>query len=167
VINAAYSGGQSLTEIQSQLESARQAYETSQSLLEDFIQVNNIEVLEARISESERLFKSLSEDRTFLIQYHTLRKQDMENLRTQAGALKRQMENGSRSAVGNIGDALAVLVSRAKAFDLSPVEIPELNETEAPRPVLRPAILQSSPQQLCPIRRVTSHSIYRSLRSTG
>jgi len=48
--------------------------------------------------------------------YYINRKQAMEELQEQATALKGQLESGNRSAAGNIGDALAVILARMNAI---------------------------------------------------
>jgi capsular polysaccharide biosynthesis protein len=118
-INTAYSGEQPLAEIQNQLLSSKQEYETAQSSLEEFIEDNRINLLNNQIVEAKTLFNSLSGDRSWQITYYSDRKQRMENLRVQAEALKLQLQNGSRSQAGELGDALAVLMARAASLGIN------------------------------------------------
>src|SRR5512133_2691129 len=43
----------------------------------------------------------------------------MENFRVQAEALKQQLQSGSQSQAGNLGDGLAVLMARANLLGLT------------------------------------------------
>lgn len=120
-INLAYSGEQPLAEIQVQMETARQDYQTAQSDLETFIQTNRISLLEKQMTEAETLLSSLTSERAWKISYYTNRMQSMENLIVQAEALKKQIQGGIKSNSGGLGDALAVLRVRATALGISEV----------------------------------------------
>lgn len=122
-INLAYSGEQPLIEIQDQMETARQDYQTAQADLETFIQNNRISILQKQLDEAETLLSSLTEERSWKISYYTNRKQSMENLVVQAEALKKQIQEGIKSNSGGLGDALAVLRVRATALGISDVNI--------------------------------------------
>ncbi len=117
-INRAYSGEQPLDEIQKQSQAVQKQYETAQAALETAIQENQSDLLRKQIEESQKLFTDLADDRAWLIDYYDRRKQDMQMLVTQAGALKQQIEGGSYSTAGNLGDALAVLIARASMLGL-------------------------------------------------
>ncbi|MFU8773461.1 MAG: hypothetical protein ACNA8H_13715, partial [Anaerolineales bacterium] len=108
---------QPLGEIQAQLVTAQNQYETSQEDLERFIENNQIELLTKRIDEAHLLFSQLAEERAIQISFYSQRKLLMGDLEIRAEALKRQLQNGSQSNSAEIGDALAVLKLRAN--DLS------------------------------------------------
>lgn len=119
-INQVYSNGQPLSELQTQLENAKQEYFAAQAVLEDFIQNNQITELETQILEAKSMFSESFADRSRQIAYYYNRKQEMEALRVQAEALKQQLQAGSASNPASIGDALAVLITRASAFGFTP-----------------------------------------------
>ncbi len=118
-INQAYSGEQPLAEIQKQGQVVQKQYEAAQAALETAIQENQSGLLKKQIEESEKLFSDLADDRAWLIDYYDGRKQEMQKLLTQAEALKQQIESGSYSTAGNLGDALAVLLARASMLGLA------------------------------------------------
>jgi uncharacterized protein involved in exopolysaccharide biosynthesis len=115
-INQAYSNEQPLAEIQGQLVVARAEYEAAKVELEIFTRDNQIDLLQKRIDEGHTLFSGLAAERPWQIAYYTDRRLVMENLGTQAEALKRQLEIGNQSTAGGIGDALAVLRARLSAL---------------------------------------------------
>ncbi|MBU0510925.1 MAG: hypothetical protein KJ638_04390 [Chloroflexi bacterium] len=115
-INLAYSGAQPLEEIRAQIESTETSYKSAQAALENFIQNNQIIVLETKIEEAKTILDDLSTDRTWLMSYYTQRSQEMETLIIQLGTLEQQLESGTRSAAGDLGDALAVLTARSAAL---------------------------------------------------
>jgi len=119
VINSAYSGEQPLAEIQNRVQTTKQEYDQSQAALEEFIRNNQINLLEKLISEARSQFDQLSEERSYQIAYYAQRKQTMEDLRVQAETLKLQLQDGSHSKAGNMGDALAVLLARGQALGIN------------------------------------------------
>ena len=100
------------------MKSANHEYKAAQSDLEAFIQVNQIDFLNSQITEVQTLYSSLAEDRTQQITYYYTRKLSMEDLFVQAEALKEQLQSGSRSEAGNLGDALAVLKTRSTVLGI-------------------------------------------------
>lgn len=117
-INAAYSGQQPLAEIQGQLKTTREEYETAQTNLEAFIKKNKISLLENKLGVAQSLLARLGEDRAWRIAYYSNRRQSMEDLLVQAQGLQRQLQAGSRSEAGSLGDGLAVLLARAQALGI-------------------------------------------------
>jgi hypothetical protein len=112
-VNLAYSGEQPLTSIQQQVAVARTEYETSQKAVEKFIQNNNIDVLTNRISESETLLTSISNDRSLQVIFFSERIQSLKNFVSTANGLKQQLLNSPDSTAASLGDALAIMFARA------------------------------------------------------
>jgi capsular polysaccharide biosynthesis protein len=117
-INQAYSGDQPLTEIQSQLVSARNDYEDAQSTLESFIKVNQITLLEKKIDEAKNLLSEAVNDSAWQVSYYYNRKQSLQDLKVKAKALKQQLGSGKSSSAGSIGDAIALLSLHSNAFGI-------------------------------------------------
>jgi capsular polysaccharide biosynthesis protein len=118
-INSAYSSTEPLTDLQAERDAAQQDYNNAQAALEDFIKTNQIDLLNARIKESSALFDAYSGERTWQINFYNQYKQQMETLITQAEALQKQMQGGTASSAGNLGDALALLTARFNALNIS------------------------------------------------
>lgn len=117
-INQAYSGGQPLAEIQSRLATAKLEYEAAQRALEDFIQNNQITLLNNKIDEADNLLSEAVNDRAWQISYYYNRKQSMQDLKVKAEALRHQLGSGKSSSAGGIGDALALLNMHSNAFGI-------------------------------------------------
>jgi hypothetical protein len=115
-INQAYSGNQPLEEIQEKSSAARDEYINAQAELEGFLASTDLVALQQTYDESSALLEVISDKRTNLAKFYSSRSQQMEVLRLQAEALKRQLENGSQSDAGVSGDALALLLARAGAL---------------------------------------------------
>jgi capsular polysaccharide biosynthesis protein len=118
-INLAYSGDQPLVEIQAQVKTSQQAYDQAQTALENFIKNNQIDIIGKKINEAKALFSGLADERARNITYYSDRIQQLDQLVIQAEALKDQLQGGSRSAAGSLGDALAVLQARAGALGIN------------------------------------------------
>ncbi len=118
-INSAYNSSEPLADLQTEKDVAQQEYSTTQADLEAFIKNNQIDLLNARIAETNALFKAYADDRTWQISFYNQYKQDMQTLITQAEALQKQMQSGASSTAGSLGDALAVLNTRFSALSLS------------------------------------------------
>jgi len=142
-VNTAYSGELPLTEIQSQLETTRQDYETSQAALEGFLQSNQISLLEKQVAEAQTLLDKTSGDRPWQIAYYSQRQQLMDQVIAQGQALAEQIRNGSASSAGNLGDAVAILRARATAFGL--IQTPPLTFEQAEK---TDAAFQTTQQQV-------------------
>jgi uncharacterized protein involved in exopolysaccharide biosynthesis len=119
-INLAYSGEQLPSEIQNQLITVKQNYEETQAALEAFIEDNNLEILQKQINLAQNLSDTLAQDRTRKINYYTQRMQLMDQIIAQAEALQSELENESSSTPARIGDALAVLLTKAMSFGINP-----------------------------------------------
>jgi capsular polysaccharide biosynthesis protein len=142
-INAAYSGEQLPTKIQSQLNEAFIEYDEAQTGLEAFLEASQKSVLQKQLFESETLLNSLTNNQAWQIAYFTQRIQEMDQIISQAEGLRQQLEGGSESRAARIGDAIAVLQVRASAFgiNLAPVVIPQSTseESSATNPVINVA----------------------------
>lgn len=115
-IRYAYSGEQLPSEILSGLEPARQQYETTQVKLESFLKENRVDVLQRQIDEISALLDELDQNRTWQISYNVWRMQKMDQVITQAEAIKQQISSNNTSTIINLGNALAVLRLQADAF---------------------------------------------------
>lgn len=118
-INVAYSGEQPPAEIQGQRQASQQEYEQAQAALEDFIQHSQLPLLGKKIAETSALLSGLADERARRIEFYASLRLQLDQLIVQAEGLKTQLQSGSRSAAGGLGDALAVLMARASALDLS------------------------------------------------
>ncbi|HKZ41507.1 MAG TPA: hypothetical protein VJ044_11125, partial [Candidatus Hodarchaeales archaeon] len=118
-INQAYSGDQPLGEIQKQIIQAQEEYQESQDDLENFIKGSTSTILEKKIAESQALLDAQVADRAWLYYYYFNRKQYLEDLILQLSALKDQLDSGSSSAAGDLGDALAVLSVRMNSLGIN------------------------------------------------
>ena len=118
-INTAYSSEQPLSEIQSQLQVAQEEYAARQAELQAFLKTSQVDLLTGQVAEAQTLLDTLNQDRAGQIAYFARRKQNMDQLVVQAQALQEQLQSGSTSQVGSLGDAIAVLSARAQAFGLS------------------------------------------------
>lgn len=138
IINQALSGEQPLDEIRNQIEISKVEYEKAQSNLENFIQNNKIYVLENEVGETKKLLSVLSSDRVWKISFQQHRKQEMESIIAQAEALKLQLESGSQSNAGDLGDALAVLITRSTVLGIVPPTFAQTNLTDNPESSTQP-----------------------------
>jgi uncharacterized protein involved in exopolysaccharide biosynthesis len=111
-INQAYSGEELPGEIQSQIQAAQQEYQQAQTSLESFMQENQISLLQKQLEEAEGVLDTLVKERMRKIAYFSQRGENMDQIISQAEALKSQIEGGSTSAAAGIGDALAILRAR-------------------------------------------------------
>jgi capsular polysaccharide biosynthesis protein len=118
-INLAYSGEQSIEEIQSQLIVAQRDYDSAQVNLEAFVQSNQIAASDIQIKEGKELYSHLTENHYSEIIFYSDRIQAMDELIVQSEGLKKQLEGGNASSAGDVGDALAVLKIRAEGMNLS------------------------------------------------
>lgn len=66
-----------------------------------------MDLLNARLNESKALFNAYANDRSHQITYYDKRRQDLEALIDQAGALQKQLQSGATSTTGGLGVALA------------------------------------------------------------
>jgi len=116
-INSAYTSNEPLAVIKTEKDAAQQEYIAAQANLEAFIKDNQIALLEASILESKGLFNAYAYDRRVQISYWDQRKYDMETLIIEAEALRKQLQTGSSSTAGSLGDALAVLMTRFRLIN--------------------------------------------------
>ncbi len=144
-INLAYAGEQLPSEIQSQLITVKQNYEETQAALEAFIQDNRLEILQKQISEAQNLSNALVQDRSWKINFYTQRMQLMDQIITQAEALKQELGNGSSSTAARLGDALAVLLTKATAFGATtfPNTTTSIDTSSSPPPPSSPLSMYS------------------------
>lgn len=119
IINQAYSKQQPLSDIQSQIGTAEQQYKNAQTELETYIENSQIDFIKQRITESTELLAKLDGDRATQIDYFSSRAQTMQETVSQAEALKKQLESSDNSTAGELGDALAVLNTRAIALGIN------------------------------------------------
>lgn len=112
-INQAYSGNQPLEEIEKQAIISKKEYESAQTSLEEFIQQNKSKALEMKIEESQALINEIVKIRSKQYLDYSERKQNLDKLLLEAEALKNRLEESNQSSAGDVGDALAVLISRA------------------------------------------------------
>lgn len=145
-INQAYGGEQPLADIQSQLQSSQAEYLAAQADLESFIRESKIHVLEKQIEEANAVLANLANERTLRINYYNQRKYLMEDLQLQAEALLQQMKGGSQSEAGDLGDALAVLMTRARLLSLNTpsLDTPTLDTTNPNAPSRAPFFSESN-----------------------
>lgn len=125
-INAAYNESRSLAEIQSQIQASQEAYQQAQDELIDFLAASPIIFLDHELQNAN-----------WQLAYHYARLKNLTQLADQTRALQSQLQSGSQSDAGALGDALAVLYSRALTFSGS----------EAYRDVTHPAY----PEEINPI----------------
>ena len=118
-INSAYVSNEPLAVIQTEKDAAQQEYITAQANLEAFIKDNQIDLLNSRIMASKGLFDAYANDRIWQISYWNQRRLVMETLITQTEALQKQLQSGVSSTAGNLGDALAVLMTRFIALSIT------------------------------------------------
>ena len=122
-INLAYSGEQPLNEIETQLREAEKGYTSAQTALEAFIRENRISTLERRIDEATKVVEMLEmrqqEYQDLLLTSYYERVANMDKVIIQGQALREQIEGGESSIPGGTGDALAVLLARARTFGLA------------------------------------------------
>ncbi|MBN1668951.1 MAG: hypothetical protein JW862_17800 [Anaerolineales bacterium] len=104
-INAAYDESLSLAKIQDQIQASQDAYQKAQDDLVDFLVTSPIVYLDQELQNAN-----------WQLAYHYARLQTLTQLSDQAGALQSQLQAGNQSAAGELGDALAVLYSRALTF---------------------------------------------------
>jgi uncharacterized protein involved in exopolysaccharide biosynthesis len=121
-INYAYSGEQLPGEIQSSLDPARIEYQDAQTNLEDYLEDNQITLLEKQIEEVSVLLDELVQDRNWQITYNIQRRQKMQQIVDQAAALKEQLRTDKDSTAASLGDALAALRLHAEAFGIIPID---------------------------------------------
>jgi uncharacterized protein involved in exopolysaccharide biosynthesis len=121
-INQAYSGEELPGEIQSQIQAAQQEYQQAQTSLESFMQENQISLLQKQLEEAEGVLDTLVKERMRKIAYFSQRGENMDQIISQAEALKSQIEGGSTSAAAGIGDALAILRARLNTFGIAPIQ---------------------------------------------
>ena len=133
-INIAFSGEQPMIKIQERLQTAEEEYQSAQVSLENFIRENPKKGLETRLNEANSVLTSYGNESAVQMIYYINRKQAMEELQEQATALKGQLESGNRSAAGNIGDALAVILARMNAISSKSVISSIQSSTTAPSP---------------------------------
>lgn len=126
-LNLAYSGEQPLVSIQTQVEVARQDYETAQLAVEEFVGNNAIDVLNQRINETETLFNSLGNERPRRVNFYTERLQSLKNFIALAESLKAQLESGSQTQAALIGDSLSMLQARASTLSIPASRTMELS----------------------------------------
>jgi uncharacterized protein involved in exopolysaccharide biosynthesis len=118
-INQAYSGEELPGEIQSQIQTSQQEYQQAQAALESFMQENQISLIQKQLEEAEGVLDTLVKERMRKIAYFSQRGENMDQIISQAEALKSQIEMGSTSSAAGIGDALAILRARANTFGIS------------------------------------------------
>jgi uncharacterized protein involved in exopolysaccharide biosynthesis len=118
-INQAYTGEELPGEIKSQIQTAQQEYQQAQASLESFMQENEISLIEKQLEEAEGVLDTLVKERMRKIAYLSQRGDNMDQIISQAEALKNQIEMGSTSSAAGIGDALAILRARANTFGIS------------------------------------------------
>ncbi len=133
-INIAYSGEQPLIKIQERLQTAEEEYDSAQKSLENFIRENPKKDLETRLNEATSVLTSYGNETAVQMIYYINRKQAMQELQEQATALKGQLESGNRSAAGNIGDALAVILARMNAISSKSIITSIQGSTTNPNP---------------------------------
>jgi uncharacterized protein involved in exopolysaccharide biosynthesis len=121
-INRAYSGVELPGEIQNEIHSAQQEYQKAQAALESFMQENQISLLQKQLEEAEGVLDTLVKERMRKIAYFSQRGENMDQIISQAEALKSQIEMGSTSSAAGIGDALAILRARANTFGIAPTQ---------------------------------------------
>lgn len=120
-INQAYNGAQPLEQIDSQLSTVQQSYQQAQKDLESFLETSPIALLETEISQAQEALRLISVEQIRQIQLYENRRQSVQSLGLQARALLAQLEAGSRSQAGAVGDALAVTLARANLLGAIPV----------------------------------------------
>jgi capsular polysaccharide biosynthesis protein len=145
-INAAYSGEQTLAEVQSRYQSTKDEYDQAQSALEAYLRENQINMLEKKISQARALFDQQAEARILQVAYYNQRKQSMVDLQVQAEALKQQLQNGSRSQAGDQGDALAVMLARARALGINASTVTKKEGTTGVEQLIQPPDFQFNVQ---------------------
>lgn len=115
-ITYAYKGESPPDKIQVSLDSARMAAAESQTELEAFLKVNQIDALKGKISETQALLDGLVANQTWQTAYQLQRMQKMEQVLDQATLLKEQLRSAKTSPAASLGDALAVLRLYSDAF---------------------------------------------------
>ncbi|MFZ6030881.1 MAG: Wzz/FepE/Etk N-terminal domain-containing protein [Chloroflexota bacterium] len=115
-VNPAYSGEQPLSLIEAQRVSAEADYIAAQTALEAYLQISQIEALQLKLDELNVLYNGQSSDYLLQYSYYLARKNNMLALEIQAEALKAQLEKGTESTAGDLGDALAIFYARATAL---------------------------------------------------
>ncbi len=116
VINNAYSGDQPITDIHAQVVKSLDDYHKAQSNLENFLASNNLFEVQTQLDSTKQLYQQTSDDRLWQVAYLTERKNNMDQIITQAEALKQQIGAGNTTTAASLGDALAVLSARANAL---------------------------------------------------
>lgn len=120
-INQAYAEGSAITDIELQLADAQKQYEAAQASLEGFIRENESQSIERQISETRFILTSLINQRAKRLDFYNQRAYSLEHFIVQAESLKNQLESGSQSTAGELGDAIAILNARANAYGIAQV----------------------------------------------
>ncbi len=131
LINTTYSGGQPLSEIQSQLSKAKSEYDNAQKELEDFFSKSNIKALELQSNNVENQLGSAISDEHWKISYNINRKHALEHILAQAKYLKNQIGNGAESLPAQAGDALAMILVRNQILEFKPLAKLDKNDSES------------------------------------
>jgi capsular polysaccharide biosynthesis protein len=119
VVNAAYSQTKPQLVIEQQLSRASDDYRQAQKAIEDFLANNRTVLLETQIESTKNILEAQLGTQDAQASLLAQRISQMDDLIIKADAIKRQLQSGSRSTAGNLGDALAVIAARASALGIN------------------------------------------------